>query len=218
MSALGEPCALSGPAAAVGSAGENPVSFTRPSAGALLRAGETVEIRWSGVPAGAEEIELLLSLDGGRHFSIRLSEELDADEGNFLWRVPNLVSEGASLAIRMGRGGHEIMSAGGPLFRIEHDGALGRPALAWRAEEIWLDPEAAVDENGGSPAPPPHRMSAPAELASLPADSRGALLPRFLRAPGSTKQRDVQSLPASPDSLPPARIASRIPTFIPQRI
>lgn len=194
------------------------MSFARPAAGAVLQAGETVEIRWTGIPADAEEIELLLSLDGGKHFSIRVTEELDADEGSFLWRVPNFVSSEASLAVRMGIGGKEITTEGSPLFRIERDHALGRPALAWRAEEIWLDAGDADGQNADSAAPPLSSMSAAVELASLPARSSGVLLPRFLRAPESANQQGVRVLAKPRNSVFSARIASRVPSFIPQRI
>ena len=40
----------------------SPIHFSQPAEGASLHEGETVQIRWSGVPADAEEIELLKRL------------------------------------------------------------------------------------------------------------------------------------------------------------
>ena len=61
----------------------SPIHFSQPAEGASLHEGEIVRIRWSGVPADAEEIELLLSVDGGRHFSLRLTDKLDSSPAPF---------------------------------------------------------------------------------------------------------------------------------------
>jgi hypothetical protein len=52
-------------AAGAGSALAQPVVFSAPAAGAVVRAGEELLVRWEGVPPGAPEVELLLSVDGG---------------------------------------------------------------------------------------------------------------------------------------------------------
>ena len=117
----------------------SPIHFSQPAEGASLHGGETVQIRWSGVPADAEEIELLLSVDGGRHFSLRLTDELDSGSGSFLWRVPSLLTDSASLAIRVGAHGEETVSAPGPLFRLSHSPSTTAVLLRWKAGEIWVD-------------------------------------------------------------------------------
>ncbi len=68
-----------------------------------LRAGEVVEIRWESPPADVEEMELLLSIDDGRHFTLRISPEIDPGTRRFRWRVPNLGTETARIAMRVGR-------------------------------------------------------------------------------------------------------------------
>jgi len=68
-----------------------------------LRAGEVVEIRWEMPPGDVEEMELLLSIDDGRHFTLRISPELDPGSRRFRWRVPNLGAESARIAMRVGR-------------------------------------------------------------------------------------------------------------------
>jgi hypothetical protein len=103
---------------------------------AAVRAGERVEIRWDNLPASAQEVELELSLDGGRW--VRISPELEAHERHFLWSVPPTGSAGARLRLRAGgsdAGGDfedEVTVSDG--FRIECSGPaiVGRPgALDW---------------------------------------------------------------------------------------
>ena len=104
------------PAASVASSSLSAIRFSQPAEGSSLLEGETIQIRWSGVPADAEEMELLLSVDGGKNFSLRLTDELKSGSGSFLWRVPGLLTDTASLGIRVGVHGEEIVSSPGRLF------------------------------------------------------------------------------------------------------
>jgi hypothetical protein len=72
-----------------------------------FRAGDVVNLQWTPLPPEAEEFELLLSLDGGRHF-VRLTEMQGPGARTLEWRVPNLPSGDARLRLRMGRMGEEI--------------------------------------------------------------------------------------------------------------
>lgn len=65
-----------------------------------VRPGDTVVLEWSGLPARSEEVELELSLDGGRW--VRISPELDARDGEWRWRVPSYSSAHAQLRLRTG--------------------------------------------------------------------------------------------------------------------
>ena len=49
-------------------------------------------------------MELVLSLDGGRSFPLRVTREVSPAEDSVLWRVPRLPSEHARIALRAGRG------------------------------------------------------------------------------------------------------------------
>jgi hypothetical protein len=81
-----------------------------------IRAGETLRVgerRVIGVGlqdslgARANEAELVLSLDGGRTFALRVSPEFDSS-GNvsgLVFTVPNLLSPRAVLGLRAGRNG-----------------------------------------------------------------------------------------------------------------
>jgi hypothetical protein len=85
---------------------------------AEVRAGEVIELRWHDLPATVEELEILLSVDGGRHFALRVSPELEARERVYRWRVPNLATSDARLRIRMGTREGERETAPTRAFRI----------------------------------------------------------------------------------------------------
>ncbi len=80
--------------------------------------GQEIELRWSDLPPAVEEVEILLSLDGGRSFPIRVSPELDARSGRKVWRVPPIRGEHAMLQLRMGTGEAELPGPASPAFRI----------------------------------------------------------------------------------------------------
>ncbi len=86
-------------------------------AGTTLHAGDVVELRWEGLDAGAREVELELSLDGGRW--VRISPELHALEGRWEWRVPAVAAERARIRLRAGGERREDVAATGDEFRIE---------------------------------------------------------------------------------------------------
>src|SRR5215813_3271044 len=54
-----------------------------------VRAGQLLALRWS--PADSvSELEILLSTDGGRHYSHCISPRLDPRRCRFVWRVPDM--------------------------------------------------------------------------------------------------------------------------------
>lgn len=115
-----------------------PVVFSSPRAGESIRAGGEVEVRWTGVPSGAEEMELLLSLDGGRRIALRLTSEIPASGHSFFWTVPNLASSNASLVLRVGAAGQEAIVGASAPFTILPDSSLGFETAALRSGELWL--------------------------------------------------------------------------------
>jgi hypothetical protein len=78
--------------------------------------GQRLELHWEGLPNAVDEVELELSLDGGRW--VRISPELAAGEGRFVWNVPEVVSSGARLRLRAGGAGFEREIAASAPFRI----------------------------------------------------------------------------------------------------
>jgi hypothetical protein len=115
-------------------AGAGAVSLDVP---AVVTAGQSVELRWSLLPADAEELEIVLSLDGGRTYPVRVSPELDAREGGYRWRVPDLPAAHARLMLRMGGEGGERVGALSRGFRIEHAEGVPRPGPGFLDGHFW---------------------------------------------------------------------------------
>jgi hypothetical protein len=113
------------------------VSVIAPAFG-TLRAGETARIEWRGLPQGVEELELLLVVEG-RESPVRVTPQLVAPAGVFLWRVPNLPSPRARLLIRYGLDGEEIEDARSAPFEILPAGNEPPAALAFRYGEWWTE-------------------------------------------------------------------------------
>lgn len=122
------------------------------SAGELLRPGELRAIPGSGALLSAAlreegepgEAELVLSLDGGETFALRVSPEGRASSEDLLFRVPNLPASRAVLGLRVGRDGEEeAVVAVSALFEIPFSLA-GPPEALGRVRE-----ESATREAGG---------------------------------------------------------------------
>jgi hypothetical protein len=135
-------CLLSASAAAAAES----VAFSSPRPGESLRAGSQFEIRWTGVRPEAEEMELLLSLGGGRRIALRLTAELAGNARSFVWRVPNLATTRASLVLRVGSAGGEAIAGSSAAFEIVADPGLARERLAERGGELWLASETAASD------------------------------------------------------------------------
>ncbi len=108
-----------------------------PAAGAALRAGEVVTVRWTPVDRGVDEFELLLSLDGGLTFPLRLTEMLDPRSTSYAWRVPNLPGGAARLRLRVGVDERELLLPPGPEFTVAGDAAAPTERLTYRRGEWW---------------------------------------------------------------------------------
>jgi hypothetical protein len=165
-----------------------PAGFATPGSGERLQAGSFAEVTWSldGFGPQDEEMELLLSLDGGVTFPIRVTADLDTATRRILWRVPSLPTDRARLAIRSGAEGEpaqETIRLVGPAFSIFAAGTAPLEELfAFRSE--WRTREAL-----GSAAVPrreSHRfgssdliLSAPPDDIAAPAPPRAASLPKL---------------------------------------
>ena len=120
-----------------------------PAAGESLAPGSVVEVRWRSLCAAgmkADEAELVLSLDGGATFPVRVSHELSPCETRYLWRVPVLATGRARLGVRIGHEGfgetEKIALVGGE-FRIQSD-LDGRVQELYRRIAEWWTPGPAV--------------------------------------------------------------------------
>jgi hypothetical protein len=80
--------------------------FDAPAVGDVVAAGTSVEVRWKASLDAREatELELVLSLDGGLTFPIRVSPEMSPRSTGLRWSVPDLPSAHARLAVRSGSG------------------------------------------------------------------------------------------------------------------
>ncbi len=193
-----------------------PVVFTSPRPGQVLQGGAVVEVSWTGVPASADEVELLLSLDGGRRVAVRLTEELSSGDRSYLWRVPNLSGRQAALVLRMGIDGREIESAPSALFEIRPEPERPAVPVAWRAGELWLSadagardtdplPAAGLDSPSGQWTPLRERsdsVSPPAGAALSGARPSGRRVPTRTDSSGNAPR----DLPAPVPPLAPLRV------------
>lgn len=144
-------------------------------------------------------MELILSLDGGRSFPIRVTRDLDPRTSALAWRVPALPTGHARLALRAGEGeepNNETILLVSEGFSIEADPGLPLEATfvergEWRLREA-LDGK----EAGRIPAPPALGDGAPALTTGreLPA----AAAPRREPALGPACHRSVPDLEAIP--------------------
>jgi hypothetical protein len=96
-----------------------------PRSGERVRSPERVEVRLPGLalPQDTREKELVLSLDGGQSYRVRITAEIGAAEKSLVFRVPNLPSTRARLALRAGDGTREVVVAESAIFVIERDPA-----------------------------------------------------------------------------------------------
>jgi|GEM_PF-2341728 len=129
-------CAVQAGAADSGPAG----SILSPRGEEALAAGSSHVVRWLPLPAEVDEFEILLSLDGGASFPIRLTPQLDPSNGAYLWRVPDLPSHAARIRLRWGIRGQEIDGPPGPRFAIGAATWRTTSGLAWRHGEWWVTP------------------------------------------------------------------------------
>ena len=179
-------------------------SFAAPSGGESLAPGSVVEVRWTSPcddlrRRDLDEAELVLSLDGGRTFPVRVTPELKSCAARFLWTVPALPAAHARLALRAGdeeRDASESLVAVSADFRIlpDPDGRVER--LRRHAAEWWtpspLPVATAEDLLDRSFAPARQRVGAPFTLPDAFAPSSGATAAGLERAaspiPHSTPQ------------------------------
>jgi hypothetical protein len=184
-----------------------------PLASDRVRAGQVVEARWAGVPRDAQEAELLLSLDGGRHFAIRVSGEVDPRDGRVQFRVPNLPAESALLRLRYGNAAEEHLSAPGAPFRIEADASRPFERRQIHEGSWWtgVDPDAPAPRAANWTSDPPALDRAHAErtVALAPRDPLApSSLPAGLAA-GRVRAAAAIVSAAAPRSNVPQRVPRR---------
>jgi len=86
--------------------GKYSAQLISPTAGQILYPGQRVRVEWRSilppVNLGACEMEVWLSLDGGRTFYTLISPWMDPKAQYFYWTVPNMPTNAAVLDVRFG--------------------------------------------------------------------------------------------------------------------
>ncbi len=173
----------------------------------VVRAGDRVDIAWSELPVGTHEVELKVSIDGGRWK--RISPELEAHEGHFLWRVPESMRGEARLRLCYGGGHGEEEATPSEAFQIEGAAVSGPAKLD--ADDQWTSRGGFGHGGGGEWVDGVPHLSA--ELLSLDAE----LPPRM---GGSLPELRITHSPVSAMSIPlavPASPARAARVFTPLR-
>ncbi|MEP6767701.1 MAG: hypothetical protein ABJC61_03460 [Acidobacteriota bacterium] len=182
-----------------------------------LDAGSLVEVHWCDLPDSVEEVELLLSVDGGRTYSVRLTDELEPGDGSWLWKVPRLDTNAARLAIRMGVDGREVIAAASSPFRIAPDPSAARIRLRWYSGEIWAEAD-----REAKPARPISDGSLSGSRESMTALPEAAdaleVPPRMAEHSRNPLQAHRESLVLRSRLVPSSRPFCPSPRAIPQRI
>ena len=81
--------------------------FVSPAQGERLAPGAIVEVRWPSLCSAPrereiDEMELVLSLDGGQSFPVRVTPDMRPCATRLLWKVPALPTAHARLGVRIG--------------------------------------------------------------------------------------------------------------------
>ncbi len=128
-----------------------------------VHAGDRVTFHWRSLGDAAEELELVFSIDDGRHYDVRVSPELSGGEYRFEWRVPNVGVHQARVRLRARILGRETSGPVGAPFRIVPNPLRAPERWAYRHGEWWEDA-------GGEPFELPGLIMPP-RLPSLRSDA-----------------------------------------------
>jgi len=215
-----------------------PVRLLAPAGGTVLQAGALAELAWEPLTLfdrrdkrrnQIDEWEAFLSLDGGAHYTVRVTPHLDLGLRRILWQVPPAPSADARLLLRFGDERLEtvfelpqrFIIAGPAAARLDLvpsavSLARGEPARPGQDGVVaWVE----GDRHGGAARPvvaaePPsaqaprslsegHEEAAVAEAPSPPRDHSTVLL--AARNEGSARRRAAaaaeHSAPAAPLSI-----------------
>ena len=182
--------------------------FQSPARGESLAPGSIVEVTWTSLCSTAQgrdidEAEIVLSLDGGKTFPIRVTPELKPCTAKYLWKVPALPAAHARLALRAGADERdatesiEVLSAD---FRILPDPDGRVEQLRRRAAEWWVPSEPAAlsaeDLLEQTMSAAREEVGLPTLLpdAAIPTSSPSALRPSRVAAPAAPSRLQAAAL------------------------
>jgi hypothetical protein len=162
--------------------------FLEPPAGERLEPGSIVRVSWtlgSLTERDFDEMELVLSLDGGQSFPLRVTRDVSTAAESLLWRVPRLPSAHARLGLRTGSGERKetetIRIVGGEFTILAGTGDPLEEIRRVRGE--WRTREAA---GGANDLPERSLSGAPEEVRAAFPSERAAEVPG---SPASTPER-----------------------------
>src|SRR5206468_13129986 len=109
------------------------LAFAIPAAARPLRGGSTetmtMPLPLRQVPPDAQEWEAFLSLDGGAHYTIRITPHLDLAVRRVRWVVPNVDAGAARIKIRVGDERRETSFELPEIFAIARDPNAALPPM-----------------------------------------------------------------------------------------
>ncbi len=191
--------------------------FSSPEAGNRLVAGTTVDVAWT-LPTSSwavEEMELVLTFDGGQTFPLRVTGELEGRSSHVPWRVPNVMSAEVRLALRAGLEGHEQILFLSPVFTILADALAPVDSMVEVESELWT--REALEERQVPPLPPVGALQPAREriLAGIPADaSLESSDPHLFLAPArpvTVLRTSLSPHPISSDRAPESEVRVSLP-------
>jgi hypothetical protein len=125
----------------------------------VVHAGDIVELAWSRPAGEVEELEVVLSVDGGGRYAIRVTPELERARDHYTWKVPRLAAAHARLCVRFGREHDEQLSTPTPEFvigRAPEPGTAPDLRTAWTLSSTrpldWWDEDDAAPLAAAGPA------------------------------------------------------------------
>ena len=173
---------------------------------ATVSAGQTVVLELGAAPLDVDEMEILLSLDDGRSFPVRVTREIEPGARVVRWTVPALATSSARLRVRFGEheGGAREHETWGPMsapFAIVTHGE--RTDLHLFHENGWwegLEPAPAPAATDLDPAAPRFERGVPVASVVLPSliVSVSRSTERLIGTAGGA----IPAPPASPDHSP----------------
>jgi hypothetical protein len=120
-------------------------------------AGEFVAISWNRPDVRAfDEMEVVLSLDGGRTWPVRISHDLSPETVGTAFRIPSFPASEARVGLRAGRRGEresETLVAWSAPFRISVP-VRGVQEALWRSGGEWRTAEAMEGQVSDGPVIP----------------------------------------------------------------
>jgi hypothetical protein len=170
--------------------------------GHLVRAGQLIDLRWTAADR-IRELEILLSLDGGRTYSLCISPRLDPKRCRFVWRVPGGAGGRLRMRIRFNRDGREIEGAPMALVAVS-------PAEPGAPEPLGLPP---LDGDRGRSSRASDRGGVRSDIRPCEISAAQTLVPRPSAAGAKRRVRAAHPAPRAAGS---ATFAAG-PRFVPMR-